>query len=143
MAFNAEYNEQVDGYLSEHGGTVRPNAAFKGTRSVNLPLQKRQDLPLSNIYPTNVKSYSTSYQNNMVNIKWEIDAKSSPMLSYSAQLFDDSNKVVNTVSAVSPQLNEANIPASLISGKKYTVKVTITDIFNNNGEPITTSFIAQ
>lgn len=145
-AFNAEYNEQVDGYLSEHGGTVRPNAAFNGTRSVNLPLQKRQGTSPSSIYPTNVKSYSASYQNNSVNVKWEIDPKSSPMLSYSAQLLDDSNDVLKTVSAVSPQLNEANISTSdtkLISGKKYTVKVIITDIFNNNSEPITPSFVAQ
>ncbi|MNV49897.1 Ricin-type beta-trefoil lectin domain protein [compost metagenome] len=119
----------------EHGGTVQPSAGFGTGRTLALPAQTNQGTaPTLTI--AEVQSATATSSGNTVTVNWTNNAIKSPQFSSKVELLDPSGAVVSTVNEVLPQKRSATISSTLGTGT-YSVRITITDIFNQNSSPLT------
>jgi hypothetical protein len=118
----------------EHGGTVQPSAGFGTGRTLALPAQTNQgSAPVLTI--GQVQSATAINSGNTVTVNWTNNQTKSPQFSSKVELLDPSGAVVSTVNEVLPQKRAATITSTLGTGS-YSVRITITDIFNQNSTPL-------
>ncbi|WP_337966413.1 RICIN domain-containing protein [uncultured Flavobacterium sp.] len=133
-AFNSGYDATEDAYFMEHGGTVQPSAGFGTGRTLALPAQTNQGTaPVLTI--AQVQSATAISSGNTVTVNWTNNQTKSPQFSSKVELLDPSGTVVSTVNEVLPQKRAATITSTLGTGS-YSVRITITDIFNQNSTPL-------
>ncbi|RKR12089.1 ricin-type beta-trefoil lectin protein [Flavobacterium sp. 90] len=133
-AFNSGYDATEDAYFMEHGGTVQPSAGFGTGRTLALPAQTNQgSAPVLTI--AQVQSATAISSGNTVTVNWTNNPTKSPQFSSKVELLDPSGTVVSTVNEVLPQKRAATITSTLGTGS-YSVRITITDIFNQNSTPL-------
>jgi hypothetical protein len=133
-AFNSGYDATEDAYFMEHGGTVQPSAGFGTGRTLALPAQTNQgSAPVLTI--AQVQSATAISSGNTVTVNWTNNQTKSPQFSSKVELLDPSGAVVSTVNEVLPQKRSATITSTLGTGT-YSVRITITDIFNQNSTPL-------
>jgi hypothetical protein len=134
-AFNSGYDATEDAYFMEHGGTVQPSAGFGTGRTLALPDQTNQGTaPLLTI--AEVQSATATSTGNTVTVNWVNNPVKSPQFSSKVELLNPTGGVVSTVNEVLPQKRSASISSTLGTGT-YSVRITITDIFNQSSSPIT------
>lgn len=134
-SFNAGYDAKEDAYFMEHGGTVQPAEAFGTGRRLDLPEQTGQGTaPV--LVTGEIKKVTASRKGKETIISWEVDDTKSPQLSYTVEISNPAGKIVQQVSDTVPQKREVvmNLPKG-----KYTVKVSMTDIFGGAAAPVTTT----
>ncbi|ARS40851.1 hypothetical protein CA265_14760 [Sphingobacteriaceae bacterium GW460-11-11-14-LB5] len=134
-AFNSGYDTTEDAYFMEHGGNTQPSAAFGTGRTLSLPAQSNQGTA-----PTltigEVQSATAVASGNTVTVNWVNNQLKSPQLSSKIELLNSSGGVVSTVNEVLPQKRSVTISSTLGTGS-YSVRITLTDIFNQNSTPLT------
>lgn len=134
-AFNSGYDTAEDAYFMEHGGNTQPGAGFGTGRTLSLPAQSNQGTA-----PTltigEVQSATAVASGNTVTVNWVNNQLKSPQLSSKIELLNSSGGVVSTVNEVLPQKRSVTISSTLGTGS-YSVRITITDIFNQNSTPLT------
>jgi len=134
-AFNSGYDTAEDAYFMEHGGNTQPGAGFSTGRTLSLPAQSNQGTA-----PTltigEVQSATAIASGNTVTVNWVNNQLKSPQLSSKIELLNSSGGVVSTVNEVLPQKRSVTISSTLGTGS-YSVRITITDIFNQNSTPLT------
>ncbi|GAA4200298.1 hypothetical protein GCM10022289_11840 [Pedobacter jeongneungensis] len=134
-AFNSGYDTAEDAYFMEHGGNTQPGAGFSTGRTLSLPAQSNQGTA-----PTltigEVQSATAIASGNTVTVNWVNNQLKSPQLSSKIELLNSSGGVVSTVNEVLPQERSVTISSTLGTGS-YSVRITITDIFNQNSTPLT------
>ncbi|RQO70667.1 glycosyl hydrolase [Pedobacter sp. KBW06] len=134
-AFNSGYDVTEDAYFMEHGGTVQPSAGFGTGRTLALPDQTNQGTaPLLTI--AEVQSATATSSGNTVTVNWINNPTKSPQFSSKVELLNPAGGVVSTVNEVLPQKRSASISSTLGTGT-YSVRITVTDIFNQSSSPIT------
>lgn len=134
-AFNSGYDATEDAYFMEHGGTVQPSAGFGTGRTLALPDQTNQgSAPLLTI--AEVQSATATSSGNTVTINWVNNPAKSPQFSSKVELLNPTGGIVSTINEVLPQKRSASISSTLGTGT-YSVRITITDIFNQSSSPIT------
>jgi len=134
-AFNSGYDATEDAYFMEHGGNVQPGSGFGTGRTLALPAQTNQgSAPTLTI--AEVQSATATSNGNTVTVNWTNNQTKSPQFSSKVELLNPSGTVVSTVNEVLPQKRSATISSTLGSGT-YSVRITITDIFNQNSTPLT------
>lgn len=134
-AFNSGYDATEDAYFMEHGGNVQPNAGFGTGRTLDLPAQTNQGTaPVLTI--AQVQSATASSSGNAVTVNWTNNQTKSPQFSSKIELLDPSGVVVSTQDEVLPQKRSATITSTLGTGT-YSLRITITDIFNQSSAPLT------
>ncbi|MDQ8750317.1 hypothetical protein [Elizabethkingia miricola] len=117
-----------------HGGTTVPDTAFGTGRTLQLPTQTNQGAApvIQNLERT---SATAQYGSNKVTVSWAINDTKAPQLSYNIQVLNSSGAVVQTVQKIKPEQRTEAIATTLAKGN-YTVKLTLTDIFNNDTAPV-------
>jgi len=134
-SFNSGYDTTEDAYFMEHGGNTQPSAGFGTGRTLSLPAQSNQGTA-----PTltigEVQSATAVANGNTVTVNWINNQLKSPQLSSKIELLNSSGNVVSTVNEVLPQKRSVTITSSLGTGT-YSVRITLTDIFNQNSAPLT------
>lgn len=134
-AFNSGYDATEDAYFMEHGGNIQPSSGFGTGRTLTLPAQTNQgSAPTLTI--AEVQSATATSSGNTVTVNWTNNQTKSPQFSSKVELLNPSGTVVSTVNEVLPQKRSATISSTLGSGT-YSVRITITDIFNQNSTPLT------
>jgi hypothetical protein len=133
-AFNSGYDATEDAYFMEHGGNVQPNAGFGTGRTLALPVQANQGTA-PNLTIAQIQSATATRSGNAVTITWTNNQTKSPQFSSKVELLDPSGSVVSTVSEVLPQKRSATITSTFGTGT-YSVRITITDIFNQSSTPL-------
>ncbi|MNK60835.1 Ricin-type beta-trefoil lectin domain protein [compost metagenome] len=134
-AFNSGYDATEDAYFMEHGGNVQPGSGFGTGRTLTLPAQTNQgSAPTLTI--AEVQSATATSNGNTVTVNWTNNQTKSPQFSSKVELLNPSGTVVSTINEVLPQKRSATISSTLGSGT-YSVRITITDIFNQNSTPLT------
>jgi len=134
-AFNSGYDATEDAYFMEHGGNIQPSSGFGTGRKLTLPAQTNQgSAPTLTI--AEVQSATATSSGNTVTVNWTNNQTKSPQFSSKVELLNPSGTVVSTVNEVLPQKRSATISSTLGSGT-YSVRITITDIFNQNSTPLT------
>lgn len=134
-AFNSGYDATEDAYFMEHGGTVQPSAGFGTGRTLPLPEQTNQGTaPLLTI--AEVQSATATSSGNTVTVNWVNNPAKSPQFSSKVELLNPNGGIVSTLNEVLPQKRSASISSTLGTGT-YSVRITITDIFNQSSSPIT------
>ncbi|MCD0468705.1 RICIN domain-containing protein [Flavobacterium sp. JAS] len=133
-AFNSGYDATEDAYFMEHGGNVQPSAGFGTGRTLALPAQSNQGTAPS-LTIAEVQSATATSSGSAVTVNWTNNQTKSPQFSSKIELLDPSGAVVSTVNEVLPQKRSATIASTLGTGT-YSVKITITDIFNQNSTPL-------
>ncbi|MNR05982.1 Ricin-type beta-trefoil lectin domain protein [compost metagenome] len=119
----------------EHGGNVQPGSGFGTGRTLTLPAQTNQgSAPTLTI--AEVQSATATSNGNTVTVNWTNNQTKSPQFSSKVELLNPSGTVVSTINEVLPQKRSATISSTLGSGT-YSVRITITDIFNQNSTPLT------
>ncbi|CAM3654061.1 DUF3472 domain-containing protein [Elizabethkingia occulta] len=133
-AFNSGYDAGEDAYFMVHGGTTVPDTAFGTGRTLQLPTQTNQGAApvIQNLERT---SATAQYGSNKVTVSWAINDTKAPQLSYNIQVLNSSGAVVQTVQKIKPEQRTEAITTTLAKGN-YTVKLTLTDIFNNDTTPV-------
>lgn len=112
----------------EYKGNMGPGAQV-ATHTLTMP-----DNPvLDPILVRNVEAVATPKQ---VQVKWNLDEKSSPQFSYRIDLYasaDGSGSPLKTIEKIEPDGNEVLIPTDAAT---QGVRVTITDIFDQVSKPV-------
>ncbi|WP_052266431.1 DUF3472 domain-containing protein [Pedobacter kyungheensis] len=134
-AFNSGYDATEDAYFMEHGGNVQPSSGFGTGRTLTLPAQTNQGTAPT-LTVGEVQSATAVSNGSTVTVNWTNNQSKSPQFSSKVELLNSSGTVVSTVNEVLPQKRSATISSTLGSGT-YSVRVTITDIFNQNSTPVT------
>lgn len=80
-------------------------------------------------------SATAQYGNNKVTVSWAINDTKAPQLSYNIQVLNSNGAILQTVQKTKPEQRAEAIATTLAKGN-YTVKLTLTDIFNNNIAPV-------
>ncbi|WP_316634019.1 DUF3472 domain-containing protein [uncultured Flavobacterium sp.] len=133
-AFNSGYDATEDAYFMEHGGNVQPSAGFGTGRTLDLPVQTNQgSAPVLTI--GQIQSATATSSGSAVTVNWTNNQTKSPQFSSKVELLDPSGVVVSTVNEILPQKRSATITSTLGTGT-YSVRITITDIFNQNSTPL-------
>ena len=134
-SFNAGYDATEDAYFMEHGGNVKPSAAFGTGRTLSLPDQTNQGsqpvLSVGSVYGVTAK-----YSGGSVVVNWNVTANLSPQFSSKVEILNAAGTVIQTVNEVLPEKRKATISTTLSAGTN-TARVTITDIFNGVSAPVT------
>lgn len=133
-AFNSGYDATEDAYFMEHGGSVQPSAGFGTGRTLTLPVQTNQGTAPT-LTVGQIQSATASSSGNTVTVNWTNNQTKSPQFSSKVELLNPSGTVVSTVNEVLPQKRSATITSTLGTGT-YSVRITITDIFNQSSTPL-------
>ncbi|MBB5634265.1 hypothetical protein HDE68_000150 [Pedobacter cryoconitis] len=138
-SFNAGYDAAEDAYFMEHGGNVKPAAAFGTGRTLTLPVQTNQgDKPVLTV--GSVYGVTAKYNTGVVTVNWNVTANLSPQFSSKVEILNASGSVVQTINEVLPEKRKAVINTALGSGQ-YQLRITITDIFNGVSAPVTVNIL--
>jgi hypothetical protein len=135
LAFNSGYDATEDAYFMEHGGSTTPSAGFGTGRTLTLPEQTNQGTAPT-LTTGEVQSATATSTGNTVTVNWTNNQTKSPQFSSKVELLNASGTVVSTINEVLPQKRSATINSTLGTGT-YSVRITITDIFNQTASPIT------
>lgn len=134
-AFNSGYDATEDAYFMVHGGSTTPSAGFGTGRTLTLPEQTNQG-SAPTLTVGEVQSVTATSNGNTITVNWTNNPSKSPQFSSKIELLNPSGTVVSTVDEVLPQKRTATITSTLGSGT-YSVRVTLTDIFNQTASPVT------
>lgn len=138
-SFNAGYDATEDAYFMEHGGNVKPAAAFGTGRTLALPLQTNQgDAPV--LTGSAVYGVTAKLSGGNVTVEWKVTANLSPQFSSKVEVLSASGTVVQTVNELLPEKRKAVISIAAGSGS-LKARVTITDIFNGVSAPVTVNIL--
>ena len=132
-SFNAGYDATENVYFMKHGGST--THSFSG-RTLSLPGQGNQGTTPS-LTVGNVASVSVDDVNGLTKISWVVDETKSPQLSSKVEILDAGNTVIRTLEEILPQRRNCDL---ILSPGNYTVRITITDIFNQVSTPVTKGF---
>ncbi|MGY0040889.1 hypothetical protein [Pedobacter sp. NJ-S-72] len=107
----------------EHGGSVKPSAAFGTGRTLALPVQTNQgDQPVLTV--GSVYGVTAKYSAGAVTVDWKVTANLSPQFSSKVEILNASGSVVQTINEILPEKRKAIINIALGSGQN-TARVTI------------------
>ncbi|WP_346238465.1 DUF3472 domain-containing protein [Niabella insulamsoli] len=134
-SFDAGYDGAEDAFFMAHGAGYTPSSIFAGGRTASLPAQTGQGTTpsLSAVVTDSLTAY---YSGGSVYVNWTNPNTSSPQFSYSIDILNTSNTVIHHILDTMPQQRSASIAKVLADGA-YNIRVTIRDVFNNQGAPIT------
>lgn len=136
-SFNAFYDEEEDAFCMEHGKGVEPGSIFKGGRSANLGLQKKQaDMPTLTV--GELLNLNAVYNEGITTVSWEINELKSPQLTTHIEIKNKNGNLVYERKDTLPEIRKVEID-ELFEAGEYDVSITMTDIFNQNDETKTVS----
>jgi hypothetical protein len=137
-SFNAFYDNTENAYCMEHGGSTTPSPGFKEGRSLNLPFQADQGVaPVLTI--AKIKSIAVNNATGIRNISWNIDELKPLQLSAKIEILNAAGNIITELQDTLPQRRSIDINDFLESGS-YAVRITVIDIFNQQSQPMTTTF---
>jgi hypothetical protein len=140
-SFNAYFDAAEDAYYLQHGGNTTPSAAFNGGRTLTLPAQTNQEsAPVLTIGAlTGVNASNASGQTT---ISWAVDDTRSPQLSAKVDILNDQNTIIATYVDTVPQRRSIILNNALSDGT-YIARVTMTDIFSQVSNPLSSTFVVS
>lgn len=134
-SFDAGYDNTADAFYMAHGAGVTPSSIFNGTRSATLPAQSGQGTAPS-LTTVVTDSLTAFYAGNKIELSWVNHSTTDPQFSARIEVLNASGTVIRSVQDTLPQKRQASVSQALADGT-YTIRVTVTDIFNNTGTPVT------
>ncbi len=137
-SFNAYYDDSEDAFCMEHGKGVTPGSNFNGGRTANLGLQKSQaNLPTLTV--GEVSEISVENSKGVTKINWKINEYKSPQFCTKLEVKNQNGITVFEKLDTLPQMRQF-IFEKLLDAGKYTATLSMTDIFNQKAETVTSSF---